>query len=669
MAPPTTTNSWQHPSPHLTRVDAFRRQVNRRYGLSLETYHELLRWSVTELEAFCRELWTFCGVVCSAPPERVAGPDDGALDRMWPRPNWFPGARLNFTENMLAAGLAAHPDAVAVSACREGGAAWRHLTWARLRDETARYAAALRSLGVGQGDRVAVVTTNSVEALLVLLACGSVGAIMSSTASDMGAKGILERYLQIRPKVLFVESRVVYNGKTHDHREKLGGVVAQLRKAVAELEVVIDVSGSSWSDGRIKSLDNFLDVRTESLRFAQVPFDHPIYILYSSGTTGPPKCIVHGGGSALLQQKKDFILGFDLGPDSTYYQYTTTGWMMWNYLISALSLGARIVLYDGSPLYPSPDYQVQLLQEQGVTHYGTSPKFLAALKQAGIKNMPPLDSLQMTLSTGAPLSAEIFEWFRSIFPSKVGLVSATGGTDLVAGIIGGSPLLPVHHGELPAPSLGMAVEIWDANGKNIEDTGEKGDLVITKPFFSMPITFWGEGGEEKYRKAYFDTFPGVWHHGDFVRKIVKTQGYEVLGRSDGVLNPGGVRFGAAELYGIVDQFSEVQDCIAVGQRRKLDADEQVLLFLKVKTPPLSDGLRDRIRTTIRKQLSSRHVPAHILEVQDIPYTMNGKRIENLVKDVVCGRTAKVGGTAANPESLEEYEKFVDLPLVQSSAKL
>lgn len=251
MAPPTTTNSWQHPSPHLTRVDAFRRQVNRRYGLSLETYHELLRWSVTELEAFCRELWTFCGVVCSAPPERVAGPDDGALDRMWPRPNWFPGARLNFTENMLAAGLAAHPDAVAVSACREGGAAWRHLTWARLRDETARYASALRALGVGQGDRVAVVTTNSVEALLVLLACGSVGAIMSSTASDMGAKGILERYLQIRPKVLFVESRVVYNGKTHDHREKLGGVIAQLRKAVAELEVVIDVSGGSWSDGRM----------------------------------------------------------------------------------------------------------------------------------------------------------------------------------------------------------------------------------------------------------------------------------------------------------------------------------------------------------------------------------------------------------------------------------
>ncbi|KAI1504476.1 hypothetical protein F5X99DRAFT_15882 [Biscogniauxia marginata] len=658
-------SSWKHPNPNGTRLDAFRRYVNSKHGLALEDYAQLHKWSVDELQAFCHEVWNFCGVVYSVPPQKVAE----GLDSMWPRPKWFPGARINYTENILALGLAMRPDAVAVSACREGGIQWRHLTWMQLRDQVALYASALKKAGVREGDRVATVTTNSIETMLILLACGSIGAILSSTAPDMGAKGILERYLQIKPKILFVETEVLYAGKTINMRNKFQDVVSGLKKHVSELKEVVVVSGAGWDDSAIIHLSDFLDVQSEPLEYAQLPFDHPIYILYSSGTTGPPKCICHAAGGALLQQKKDSILSFEMGPDSVYYQYSTTGWMMWNYLIGVLSVGARIVLYDGSPLHPTGEYQVKLLEEQKVTHWGTSPKFLAALRHRGLSQLPKADGLQMVISAGSPLSAEIFDWFYSKFPKRVGLINGSGGTDLVAGIVGGNALVTVYPGELAAPLLGLSVQIWDVNGRNIEDSGERGDLVITKPFFSMPITFWGDNGEEKYRKAYFDEFPGVWHHGDFIRKIPKTKGYEILGRSDGVLNPGGVRFGAAELYGIVDKFPQVQDCIAVGQRRPSDSDEQVLLFLKMKDSPLRPDLRAEVLKAIRQQLSPRHAPAHILEVKDIPYTMNGKKIEGLVKEIVCGREPKVGGTAVNPESLDEYRKFVDLPSVRSGAKL
>ncbi|KAL6253183.1 hypothetical protein RBB50_000905 [Rhinocladiella similis] len=657
---------WKHRAPEFSQVDVFRRQMNLKYGLSLKTYDDLHRWSVDELETFSAEVWRYCGIVYSKPPTATAI----GLESMWPRPQWFPGARLNYAENMLATGLAVHPDAIAVSACREGGTEWRHLSWVQLRAEVERYVSAFKQAGVGKGDRVAAVMTNSPEVLLVLLASAAVGAIFSSTAPDMGQKGITERYLQIKPKILFVDSEVLYGGRSQDLRGKVGSVVRSLQSASSDLEKVVVTKGRLWQGKNLVSLDTFLQAPRQELVYEQVEFDYPVYILYSSGTTGPPKCICHAGGAALLQQKKDLMLIKDMGPNSVYYQYTTTGWMMWNYLMAGLSTGARIVMYDGSPSHPSPEYQVQLLSEQGVTEWGTSPKFLAALKQHGLRTMPNLDNLYLTLVTGSPLSVELSEWFYQKFPRHVATFSSSGGTDLVSAIVNGSMMRPFYAGELATKCLGMAVEVWDLDGKNIEETGDKGDLVITKPFFSMPVTFWGKDGMEKYRKAYFDQFPGIWCHGDFISKNPSTQGFIIHGRSDGVLNPGGIRFGTAELYGIVDKFPDVVDCIAVGQRRDHDTDERVLLFLKLAQRPLTKDLETRIKTAIKTELSARHVPSYILEVADIPYTANGKKIENVVKDIVSGRVPKIGGTAVNPECLDEYKTFADLePAPPVKAKL
>ncbi|KAF5701108.1 acetoacetate ligase [Fusarium mundagurra] len=593
---------------------------------------------------------------------------------MWPRPEWFPGARINYTENLLSVGLAQHPDAIAVSACLEGGVNWRHLTWMQLRGRVTQYVSALQALGVTTGDRVAAVLTNSLEAVVLLLAAGAIGAIFSSTAPDMGAEGIINRYAQVRPKVLFVDTEVVYAGRRRVMKKKMMDAATKLKEKVPELSKVIVVSGPSWTDElwtlprNSMRMDEFLQVQTQPLRFKQLPFDHPIYILYSSGTTGIPKCICHSAGGALLQQKKEFILASNITSDSVFYQYTTTGWMMWNYLVAALSVGARIILYDGSPLYPSPVDQLRLLEHQGVTHWGTSPKLLTALKQSAHEQPFPLDSLQIVISAGSPLSPEIFRWFYNTFPESVGLFSGSGGTDLVGGILGGTLLSTMHEGELAASQLGMRVEIWDQDGQNIENTGEAGELVISTPFFSMPTTFWGENGDSKYYQAYFDRFPGVWCHGDFVRMNPATGGYAILGRSDGVLNPGGVRFGTSELYSVVDKFTEVEDSIAVGRRLHEGTDEQVVMFLKMKSPTFTSVV-EKIREAIRQDLSPRHVPALILEAQDIPYTLNGKKMETLVRDILCKRKVGNLGSVANPECLIEYQKFADMPFETTSSRL
>ncbi|KAF5589471.1 acetoacetate ligase [Fusarium pseudocircinatum] len=597
--------SWVHPSPQLTQLDAFRRHVNAKYGLDLVGYEQLQRWSVDNIEPFYREIWDFCGFVYSEPPTNIVSDSS----TMWPRPEWFAGARLNFTETLLAVGLAAHPNKIAVSACREGGTEWKHLTWKQLEQHVAQYTAALRHAGIKAGDRVA-------EAVLILLACGSIGAIFSSASPEMGSQGILERYIQSRPKLLFAESRILYGGKSRDLRMKLETVVKELREHVVELDKVV-ISGPAWEDNDVVPLEKFLSVPLVPLRFEQVPFDYPVYILYSSGTTGPPKCICHSGGGALLKHKIDLMLGMDLGLHSTYYQYTTTGWMMWNVLVGALSVGSRIVLYDGSPLHPTSSQQLRLLEEQWNAYA-----------------KPPSSAV-----TGLELV--------SLFPRTVGLFNGSGGTDMLGSIIGANVLSHIHGNELAAATLGMKVEIWDQAGRNIEESGQEGELVITKPFPSMPVTFWGKGGTEKYRKAYFDTFPSVWTHGDFVSRINKTKGYLIHGRSDGVLNPGGktfqpfptirqldnklqgVRFGTAELYGVLDKISEVDDCIAVGHRRHQDGEEQVLLFVKVRDKgALTELLLSKIRDAIRTMLSPRHVPAHIFPVEDIPYTMTGKKVEN-----------------------------------------
>ncbi|CAH0057996.1 unnamed protein product, partial [Clonostachys solani] len=526
---------WVHPSPHLTRLDAFRRHINKRYNEQIRDYASLHRWTVENLELFYRELWNFSGLVTSKPPLAVAN----SLAAMWPRPQWFPGAEMNFTENVLATGLAAHPDMIAVSACREGGTDWRHLDWIQLRDQVALYAGALRNAGVGKGDRVSTIVTNSLEALLIALATGAIGAIFSSTSPDTGPKGIVERFSQIQPKILFIESKVLYATKRRDLRERLGAAVDELKTKVIGLDKVIVINDPTWKKSGLIPLEAFLEAPARLLKFEQVPFDHPIYILFTSGTTGSPKYLA---------------LGMDMGIDSTYYQYTTrtnshtcgrqTGWMMWNMLIGALSLGLRIVLYDGSPLHPTPSFQLRLLETQGVTHWGTSPKFLAGLR-IDPESSPiarRLESLQNVLVSGSPLSTSLAAWFYADnFPQHVGLHNGSGGTDLVGGIVGGNSLSPVFGSELAAATLGMKAEIWNADGESMEDSGELGELVITKPFVSMPVKFWGDDATgNRYFDTYFSLYPGVWSHGDLTSRSPATGGYSIHGRSDGVLNPGGI---------------------------------------------------------------------------------------------------------------------------------
>ncbi|KAF5648785.1 acetoacetate ligase [Fusarium sp. NRRL 25303] len=618
--------SWSHPSTQLTQLDAFRRHVNVKYSLDLADYEQLQTWSVDNIEPFYQEIWNFCGFTYSEPPTDVVS-DSSTL---WPRPEWFTGARLNFTENLLAVGLAAHPDKIAVSACREGGTQWKHLTWKQLEQQVAQYACALRHAGIRAGDRVAAVMTNSIEAVLVLLACGAVGAIFSSASPEMGSQGILDRYTQSRPKLLFAESRILYGGKSRDLGKKLETVVKDLREQVAELDNIV-ISGPVWEDNTLVSLEEFLSVPSEPLRFEQLPFDFPVYILYSSGTTGPPKWM-------------------DLGIHSTYYQYTTF------YMTEARCIRKALNNYA---FLKSKDIDHVIIIS--ITHWGTSPKFLGTLMR-DLHDLPPqVSSLQVVLVSGSALSAEICDWFYTVFPRSVGLFNGSGGTDMLGCIIGSNVLSRVHGNEIAAATLGMKVEIWGQTGHNIEESGQEGELVITKPFPSMPITFWGKGGPEKYRKAYFDTFPGVWTHGDFVSRTNKTKGYLIHGRSDGVLNPGGknlhpllhlailvvtnnvqgVRFGTAELYGVLDKFSEVDDCIAVGHRRHQDGDEQVLLFVKMRDKNmLKDPLLSKIRDAIRTMLSPRHVPAYIFPVEDIPYTLSGKKVEIAVKSIVSHQEVK-----------------------------
>ncbi|KAF9890433.1 hypothetical protein FE257_005838 [Aspergillus nanangensis] len=640
---------WKHPYPAATPIEAFRRYVNKAHGLSLQTYRDLHQWTVSETEQFAAAAWTFCGIKYSAPPTCVAT----GLNTMWPPPAWFPGARLNYTENLLSLGLAARPDGIAVTIEREGRQEVTRHTFRDLEQQVAVWATALRSLGVTVGDRVATVLTNSIDALVILLAAGSIGAIFSSTSPDMGAHNIVDRYSQVKPKVFICETTVQYSGKKLGLYSKLQAANARLEELVPDLTATIVVSGPLFRGKNVKFAADILPSSNGQRlvpRYEQLPFDHPIYILYSSGTTGKPKCLCHAAGRALLQQKKELMLHQGLDLNFVMYQYTTTGWMMWNYQIAGLSLGAHLVLYDGSPLYPTPVAQLELVQRN-------HPKYLGALKQHGVPRELDLSSLQVVSSSGSPLSREMYHWFYDTFPGNVALFSGSGGTDLVGGIVQGTTMSPVHAGEIAVPGLGMKVEIFDQDGHDISQTGEKGDLVITKPFFSMPLTFWGPDGEEKYHKAYFAAFPGVWYHGDFIQMNPATGGYHILGRSDGVLNPGGIRFGTAELYGVLDRLPEIQDYIAVGHKTPERNEERVILFIKMMQGDLSHDVLAAIKSTIRQNLSPHHVPGVIVQVKDIPYTLNGKRMENLVRDIVAGATPNVSGTVANPECLEEYRRW------------
>lgn len=560
---------------------------------------------------------------------------------MFPRPQFFKGALLNFAENLLFPCCNPDENSLAVIAATEDSR--EQVTWKELRDRVRQCTAAMRALGVCEGHRVAGYVANHSYALVAMLSATSIGAIWTAVSPDTGVHAVLDRMQQIKPVMLVADNAVKYNGKVHEGRQKLLEISQQLPQlmAVVIFETIpgylLDLRGISAANRKSWMYDDF--VKTGSARaqleFSQLQPDHPVYILYSSGTTGRPKCIVHGAIGTLIQHKKEHDIHCDIRPGDRLFYFTTCTWMMWHWLVSGLATGATIVLYDGSPFRPLNSENVgelampRLIEELHITHFGTSAKYLSILEQKKVspKETLGLKSLKAIYSTGSPLAPSTFQYVYSAFGPDLNLGSITGGTDIVSLFGAPSPLLPVYSGEIQGRALGMAVEAWDFEGKNITTTGAAGDLVCIKAFPCQPIMFWGPEGHKMYQKSYFETFPGIWHHGDFVRINPKTGGLIMLGRSDGVLKPSGVRFGSSEIYNLLlKHFPEIEDALCIGRRREEDMDETVVLFVKMASErSFSKELVQNICAVVRRELSARHVPGIVDECPDIPVTVNGKK--------------------------------------------
>ncbi len=630
---------------NLTRFSEF---VRERYGAPSGDYASLWRWSVDDRPAFWSALMAFSGVIRDdgrAPPVQNGQSMPGAT--------WFEDTRLNFAENLLVG----DDEKTALVFVSERGHR-RELTYGELRQEVARISAGLRELGVAPGDRVAGFLPNLPEAVIAMLATTSLGATWTSCSPDFGINGVLDRFGQIEPKVLFAADGYFYGGKTIDSIGPLEGVLDQL-DSVERVVIVPYVQ----TEPRIKSLPAavaYADFGTpgERLRFERVPFNSPLYIMYSSGTTGTPKCIVHGVGGTLLQHRKEHLLHVDLKSDDRLFFFTTCGWMMWNWLVSGLASGCTLLLYEGSPFTPDRDALWRIAQSERLTIFGTSPKYLAALQKEG--GHPDrdfdLDALKTILCTGSPLAPEQFDFVYQQVKSDVHLASISGGTDIISCFCLGAPWLPVYRGEIQCRGLGMKTEIFDEQGRSVRE--QEGELVCSAPFPSMPLGFWNDPDGTKYRAAYFERFENTWCHGDFAL-LTEHDGMVILGRSDAVLNPGGVRIGTAEIYRQVEKLDEILESIAVGQQWQNDV--RVVLFVRLRPGVvLDEQLEQRIRQTIRANTTPRHVPARILAVTDIPRTISGKIVEIAVRDVIHGRAVRNTDALANPEALELFRNRPEL---------
>jgi acetoacetyl-CoA synthetase len=628
---------------------AFIAEANRRHGLKLKNYRELHAWSVAQGADFWDLIWDYCGVVGDKGERRLI---DG--DQM-PGAQFFPDAKLNFAENLLRM-----PGAGEALIFRgEDKVAYR-LTWDELKALVSRLQQALRGAGIGAGDRVAAMMPNLPETIALMLAVTSVGAIFSSCSPDFGERGVLDRFGQIEPKVFVTVDGYWYNGKQIAIADKLTAVATELTSAATVVIVPYlgDAAKVAAQVPRARTLEDFLKAYApKPLTFERLPFNHPVYILYSSGTTGVPKCIVHGAGGTLLQHVKEHRLQCDLRAGERLFYFTTCGWMMWNWLASGIGSGATLLLFDGSPFAPQTVLW-DFAQEERMNVFGTSAKYIDACKKAGLApaRTHDLSALRLITSTGSPLAAESFDYVYSDIKADVHLASISGGTDIVSCFVLGDPTSPVWRGEIQAPGLGMAVEVWSEDGKSVRE--EKGELVCTKPFPSMPVKFWNDPEGRKYRAAYFERFPNVWCHGDFAERTAHG-GIIIHGRSDATLNPGGVRIGTAEIYAQVEQIPEVLEAIAIGQ--DWDNDVRVVLFVRLKEGArLDDTLRDKIRQKIRAGASPRHVPSKIVQIADIPRTKSGKITELAVRDVIHGRAVKNTEALANPEALDLYRDLPDL---------
>ncbi len=638
------------------QLTQFARQVVRKRHLDLNSYPEFYQWSIDHPEDFWSDVWEFCGLIASRKGSTVLV--DG--DKM-PGAKWFPEARLNIAENMMRRG-----DRGDAFVFWDESGFRRRVSYSELTTDVSRAVQALTALGLRSGDRVAAFIPNIPEAGLFALAALSQGMVWSSCSPDFGVDGVVERFGQIEPKVLFCADGYRYNGEAHESLTRVREIVEQLptvRKVIVvpHLDPDVDVSDIP----KAVRLDEWLRrYQSTDIAFAQLPFNHPAYILFTSGTTGKPKCIVHGAGGSLLQGLKMYKLQFDLRPGDRFFYYCTTNWVVWNLLFGALMAEASVMLYDGSPFARDGRILFEYAQRERITHFGTSAKFLDAIAKRGVRPREHYDlpGMRMLLSTGSPLAPESYDFVYSHVKRDICLASISGGTDIMAAFADANAVLPVYRGEMQCRSLGLAVEVYDEEGNSV--VGQKGELVCTRPFPSMPLGFWNDRGDERYHAAYFDKYPNVWCHGDW-SELTERGTMIVYGRSDATLNPGGVRIGTAEIYRVVERIAEVEEAVAIGQLWPPDkpTDTRVVLFVKMKDGQhLDEEMQERIRAEIRNHASPRHVPAKIVQVSDIPRTKNGKVVELAVRSAVNGMPVGNTDALANPEALELYR---DLPELMS----
>jgi len=619
-----------------------------RERLARADYAALYDWSVSSPTEFWAAVWEFCGVRAESAYTDVLR--DGHL---MPGARWFEGAKLNFAANLLAG----ERTGAAIVFGNELGER-TSLDWQELKRQVASVAASLREIGVAKGDRVAGFVANRPEAVVAMLATASLGAVWSSCSPEFGVDAVLDRFGQIEPKVLFATDGYYYNGKKIDSMPSVRAIAAKLPTLARTVVVPYRSADPDLTGIATATRYDALTRAAAELKFEPVAFSDPLYILYSSGTTGVPKCIVHGVGGTLLQHRKEHVLHTDIRAGDVVFYFTTCGWMMWNWLVTSLASDATLALYDGAPLSPDPGILWRFAERERVAVFGTSAKYLAALEKSGYvpAEHHALPELRSILSTGSPLAPSSFDFVYAHVKRDVQLASISGGTDLISCFALGNPLLPVYRGELQCVGLGMKVDIFAPDGTSVR--GQKGELVCTAPFPSMPVGFWNDPGGRKYHAAYFERFPGVWHHGDYA-EITAHGGLVIYGRSDTVLNPGGVRIGTAEIYRIVEQLDEIAESIVVGQ--EWGGDVRVVLFVRLAPGhALDPALEKKIRAVLRSRASPRHVPAKILAVADIPRTMNGKIVEIAVREAIHGRPIGNRDALANPEALEQFRNRIEL---------